>query len=76
MGDAAILLAQLATSTRSAAVLVQDALGAVHVLPYLNRLQVDDPDVVVLATRDQALALIGQVAGQLVDELSRQGVLR
>ena len=56
----AITAEQLASLVlgRSTAVVVQDATGTIHSVDYLDRVQVDDPNVVVLLTRDEAIAML------------------
>lgn len=67
------LLAQLAANPHSSAVLVQDAIGAVHVLDHLTRFQLEDPDTVVLLTRAAALAMFDQQAAALTAVLQARG---
>jgi len=68
-------LAQLAASPFAAAVIVQDAVGAVHVLDRLTRFQLEDPDVIVLATRGTALTMLGTLAAALTTQLRDAGDL-
>lgn len=60
---------------RTTAVLVQDATGTIHSQDYLDRVQADDPDVVVLRTRQQAVALLDELARQLTEQLRAEGAL-
>jgi len=68
-------LAQLAANPHTAAVIVQDATGDVRVLDYLTRFQLEDPDLIVLATRGTALTMLGALAAALTTQLRDAGDL-
>lgn len=68
-------LALLAASPYTTAVLVQDAIGSVHVATSLTRYQLEDPSVVVLLTRDDALAILAEQADILTGHLRAAGAL-
>lgn len=68
-------LAQLAANPHAAAVIVQDAVGDVHVLDHLSRFQLEDPDVVVLCTRTRALSILEEQAAALTALLRDAGDL-
>ena len=68
-------LAAVVLGRRTAAV-VQDATGTIHSVDYLDRIAVDDPDVVVLLTRDQAVALLAVQAKAATEALRAAGVIR
>lgn len=60
---------------RTTAVVVQDATGTIHSVDYLDRVQADDPDVVVLLTREQAVALLQEQAEQATAAMRAAGVI-
>lgn len=60
---------------RSTAVIVQDATGTVHGLDYLDRVQLDDPDTVVVMTRDEAVAALNEQAQRATAALRAAGVI-
>lgn len=60
---------------RSSAVVVQDATGAIHSVDYLDKVAADDPDVVVLLTRDEAVALLNEQAQAATQAMRAAGVL-
>ena len=60
---------------RSTACVVQDATGTIHSVDYLDRVQADDPDVVVLLTRDEAVALLNEQAQQATAAMRAAGVI-
>jgi len=70
-----LLLAQLAANPHTAAVLVQDATTAVYVLDHLNRVQLEDPNMIVLLTRDEALGVLEEAAGTIGGALRTAGIL-
>lgn len=70
------LLAELlASRAHRSAVLVQDALGVLHVIDRPNRYQLDDPDVIVLLTRAAAVEYLAAAAATVTAELAAAGVL-
>jgi hypothetical protein len=73
----AITAAQLAELVlgRSTAVIVQDPTGTVHSADYLSRVQLDDPDTVVLLTRDEAVAILEEQAQAATQALRAAGVI-
>lgn len=60
---------------RSTAVIVQDATGMIHSLDRLDRVQLDDPEVVVLLTRDEAVAVLNEAAQRATQALVDVGVI-
>ncbi|MDP5182193.1 hypothetical protein QOZ88_06050 [Blastococcus sp. BMG 814] len=60
---------------RTTACVVQDATGTIHSVDYLDRVAVDDPDVVVLLTRDQAVALLQEQAAVATEAMRAAGVI-
>jgi hypothetical protein len=60
---------------RSTAVIVQDATGTVATYERLDRVQLDDPDVIVLLTRDEALAVLAAAAREATARLVELGVI-
>lgn len=60
---------------RSTACVVQDATGTIHSLDRLDRFQVDDPDVIVLLTRDEAIAALNEAAHRATQALQDLGVI-
>lgn len=70
-----LMLAQLAANPHAAAVIVQDATGAVHMIDALNRTQLADPDCVVLLTRAEALGALEESAAVITGALRTAGVL-
>lgn len=60
---------------RSTAVLVQDATGTIRPVEYLDRVAADDPDTVVLLTRDEAVAVLAEAAQAATAALRGAGVI-
>lgn len=60
---------------RRTAVVVMDQTGAVHSLDRLDRFQQDDPDTIVLLTRDEAIAVLNEAAHRATQALTQAGVL-
>lgn len=60
---------------RSTACVVQDATGTIHSVDYLDRVAADDPDVVVLLTRDEAVALLAEQAQAATQAMRAAGVI-
>lgn len=60
---------------RSSACVVQDATGTIHSVDYLDRVQADDPDVVVLLTRDEAIAMLNEQAQAATQAMRAAGVI-
>lgn len=60
---------------RSTAVVVVDQTGTIHSLDRLDRFQQDDPDTVVLLTRDEAIAVLSEAAHRATQALVDHGVL-
>lgn len=60
---------------RSSAVIVQDATGTIRPVEYLDRFAVEDPDTIVLLTRDEAIALLNEQAQQATQALRAHGII-
>lgn len=60
---------------RTTACVVQDATGTIHSLDRLDRYQADDPDLIVLLTRDEAIAVLNEAAHRATQALTQIGVL-
>lgn len=60
---------------RTTACVVQDATGTIHSVDYLDRVAADDPNVVVLLTRDEAIALLNEQAQAATAALRSLGVI-
>jgi hypothetical protein len=60
---------------RSTSVVVQDATGTIHSQDYLDRVQAEDPDVVVLLTRDEAVAMLNEQAQLATAAMRAAGVI-
>ncbi len=59
----------------SSACVVQDATGTIHSVDYLDRVAADDPDVVVLLTRDEAVALLAEQAQAATAAMRAAGII-
>lgn len=60
---------------RSTACVVQDATGTIHSVDYLDRVQADDPNVVVLLTRDEAIAMLNEQAHAATAAMRAAGII-
>jgi hypothetical protein len=60
---------------RSSAVIVQDATGTIRPVQYLDRYAAEDPDTVVLLTRDEAIAVLEEQAQAATAAMRAAGVL-
>jgi hypothetical protein len=60
---------------RSSSCVVQDATGTIHSVDYLDRVAAEDPDVVVLLTRAQAVALLAEQAQAATDAMRAAGII-
>ncbi|TFV83175.1 hypothetical protein [Blastococcus sp. CT_GayMR16] len=60
---------------RSTACVVQDATGTIHSVDYLDRVAADDPNVVVLITRGEAVALLSEQAESATAAMRAAGII-
>lgn len=68
------MLAELVLG-RSTAVIVQDAVGTIRPVQYLDTVAANDPDVVVLLSRDEAIATLNEAAQAATQAMRAAGVL-
>lgn len=60
---------------RSTSVVVQDATGTIHSVDYLDRVAAEDPNIVVLLTRDEAVAILNEQAQAATQAMRAAGVI-
>jgi hypothetical protein len=70
----AAMLAELVIG-RSTAVIVQDATGTIRPVAYLDRFAAEDPDTIVLLTRDEAIATLNEAAQAATQAMRAAGVI-
>jgi hypothetical protein len=75
--DATITAEHLAALVlgRSTAVLVQDAVGTIRPVQYLDTVAANDPGTVVLLTRDEAIATLNEAAQAATQAMRAHGIL-
>jgi hypothetical protein len=60
---------------RSTAVIVQDAVGTIRPVQYLDTVAANDPSVIVLLTRDEAIALLNEQAQAATQAMRTAGII-